>query len=85
MSVSPLGGSKSLGATQKRSGLGKQEIVAELSAAALCCIVGKTSTYPGNSYRYISRYAEEANLTPIQGCLRVIKDVYSEVYAGRVS
>jgi len=53
----------------------KQEIVAELSAAALCAIVGKTSRTLGNSYQYISRYAEEANLTPVQACLKVIKDV----------
>jgi len=53
----------------------KQEIVAELSAAALCSIVGKTSRTLGNSYQYISRYAEEANLTPVQACLKVIKDV----------
>lgn len=53
----------------------KQEIVAELSAAVLCAIVGKTSRSLGNSYRYISGYAEKADLTPVQACLRVIKDV----------
>lgn len=53
----------------------KQEIVAELSAAALCKIVGKTSETLGNSFRYISGYAEKADLTPVQACLKVIKDV----------
>lgn len=54
----------------------KQEIVAELSAAVLCHLFGKTpSKCLGNNYQYISRYAEEAGLTPIQGCYRVIKDV----------
>lgn len=53
----------------------RQEIVAELSAAALCKILGKTSETLGNSYRYISGYAEKADLTPVQACLRVIKDV----------
>jgi hypothetical protein len=55
----------------------KQEIVAELSAAVLCHLVGKTSRFLGNHYRYIETYAKEANLTPIQGCLRVMKDVES--------
>lgn len=54
----------------------KQEIVAELSAAVLCHLVGKApSKCLGNSYKYISRYAEEAGLTPVQGCYRAIKDV----------
>ncbi len=53
----------------------KQEIVAELSAAALCKMVGKTSETLGNSYRYISGYAEKAGLTPVQACFKVIKDV----------
>jgi antirestriction protein ArdC len=52
----------------------KQEIVAELTAATLCKIVGKTSKYLGNSYRYIEGYAKSANLTPWQGCLKVISD-----------
>lgn len=53
----------------------KQEIVAELSAATLCKIVGKTSKLLGNQYQYIERYAREANLTPWQGCMRVMGDV----------
>lgn len=52
-----------------------QEIVAELSAATLCKIVGKTSKYLGNHYQYIERYAKEASLTPWQGCMRVMSDV----------
>ena len=55
----------------------KQEIVAELSAAVICQLVGKTSKYLGNSYQYIANYAKEAELTPIQGCLRVMKDAES--------
>jgi hypothetical protein len=53
----------------------KQEIVAELSAATLCKIVGKTSKFLGNSYQYIEKYAAQANLTPWQGCMKVISDV----------
>jgi hypothetical protein len=53
----------------------RQEIVAELSAAVLCKIVGKTSKFLGNSYRYIERYASQANLTPWQGCIRVMGEV----------
>ncbi len=52
-----------------------QEIVAELSAAVLCKIVGKTSRYLGNQYQYIEKYAKEANLTPWQGCIRVMGEV----------
>jgi antirestriction protein ArdC len=52
-----------------------QEIVAELSAAILCKIVGKTSKFLGNSYQYIQKYASQANLTPWQGCMRVMSEV----------
>jgi hypothetical protein len=54
-----------------------KEIVAELSAAALCRIVGKTSKHLGNSYRYIKHYAKEGNLSPIKACLKVLRDVES--------
>jgi hypothetical protein len=37
-------------------------------------IVGKNSRHLGNSHRYIERYAERANLTPWQACLKVISD-----------
>ena len=53
----------------------KQEIVAELSAAVLCKIIGKTSKHLGNSYRYIEHYAQKADLSPIQGCLQVMRDI----------
>jgi len=52
----------------------EQEIVAELAAAALCRIVGKTSKHLGDSYRYIGKYAKQANLAPWQGCVKVISD-----------
>jgi len=52
----------------------KQEIVAELAAVTLCKLIGKTSNHLGNSYRYISEYAGSANLTPWQGCMRVMSD-----------
>ena len=53
----------------------RQEIVAELSAAVLCRIVGKTTKFLGNSYQYIEKYATRANLTPWQGCIRVMSEV----------
>ena len=53
----------------------RQEIVAELAAASLCKIVGKTSKFLGNSYQYIEKYATQANLTPWQGCIRVMGEV----------
>jgi antirestriction protein ArdC len=52
----------------------KQEIVAELSAAALCRIVGLEKETTGNSYRYIERYAKEAGLNPVMACLKVINE-----------
>jgi antirestriction protein ArdC len=52
----------------------KQEIIAELVAATLCKMVGKTSKYLGNSYQYIEGYAKDANLTPWQGCMKVMSD-----------
>ena len=50
-----------------------QEIVAELSAQALCILVGKQAkdTF-GNSHRYIERYAEKAKLSPHSACLKVM-------------
>jgi len=54
-----------------------KEIVAELSAAALCEIVGKSSKHIGNSYRYIKKYAKDAGLTPTKACLKVIAEVNS--------
>lgn len=53
-----------------------QEIVAELSAEALCRIAGKAGKDSlGNSYRYIERYAAKLKLTPYNACLRVLRDV----------
>lgn len=52
-----------------------QEIVAELSARALCHLVGKRARdTSGNSYRYIESYAEKMNLTTYAACLRVLSD-----------
>lgn len=51
-----------------------QEIVAELSAQALCRLVGKTSDTMGNSFRYIKGYAERLNLTPHAACMRVMAE-----------
>ncbi len=53
----------------------KQEIVAELVAAVLCKIVGKTSKFLGTSYQYIEKYARHAHLTPLQGCMSVVSEV----------
>jgi antirestriction protein ArdC len=52
-----------------------QEVVAELSAQALCRMVGKQARdNTGNSYRYISSYAEKLKLSPQAACLKVISD-----------
>ncbi|MBX7046543.1 MAG: ArdC family protein [Ignavibacteria bacterium] len=53
-----------------------QEIIAELSAQALCQIVGKDGhKHFTNSYRYIESYAEKLNITPHTAVLRVLSDV----------
>jgi len=52
-----------------------QEIVAELSAMALCRMVGKKPLdTTGNSYRYIERYARGLNMSPYAACLKVLSD-----------
>ena len=50
-----------------------QEVVAELSAQALCRLVGKNlSDTTGNSFKYIERYAEKLKLSPYSACLKVL-------------
>ena len=50
-----------------------QEIVAELSAQALCRLTGKEADGSfGNSYRYIEGYAEKMKMTPHAACLKVL-------------
>lgn len=52
-----------------------QEIVAELSAQALCRLVGRQADDTlGNSYRYIERYAEKLNMTAHGACLKVLSE-----------
>ena len=52
-----------------------QEIVAELSAEALCRIVGKApGDTLGNTYRYINGYAKKLKLTPHSACLKVLRE-----------
>ena len=52
-----------------------QEIVAELSAQALCRLVGKNlADTTGNSFQYIERYAAKVNLTPYSACMKVLGD-----------
>ena len=52
-----------------------QEIVAELSAAALCKLAGKQQkdTF-GNSYRYIEKYAEKIKMSSYHACLKVMSE-----------
>lgn len=53
----------------------EEEVVAELAAVVLCQIVGKTTTHLGNNYRYIQRYADEAKISPVSACMRVLGEV----------
>ncbi|RPI19216.1 MAG: antirestriction protein [Ignavibacteriae bacterium] len=53
-----------------------QEIIAEISAQALCRIVGKDGRkHFGNSYRYIESYAKELSISPYSAILQVISQV----------
>jgi len=53
-----------------------QEIVAELSAQALCRIVGKDGNkHLGKSYQYIESYAKELKFSPHTAVLHVLSDV----------
>ena len=53
-----------------------QEVVAELASHSLCRLVGKTGDkHLGNSFRYISRYAEKINLSPLSACSKVLNEV----------
>lgn len=50
-----------------------QEIVAELSAQALCRLVGKRIVdTTGNSFQYIEHYAEKIKISPYAACLKVL-------------
>ena len=52
-----------------------QEIVAELSAAALCKLVGKQGNdLLGNSYKYIEKYSEKVEMRPYKACLKVMAE-----------
>jgi len=54
----------------------KREIVAELSAAVLCRLVGKSDRdTAGNSFQYIESYAARANKDTLKGIAAVIADV----------
>jgi hypothetical protein len=52
-----------------------QEITAELSAQALCRIVGKqVADFTGNSFKYIQGYAEKLKMSPYTACLKVMSE-----------
>ena len=52
-----------------------QEIAAELSAQALCRMVGKQGNKTmGNSYQYIEHYAKKISLSPYNACLKVLSE-----------
>ena len=52
-----------------------QEIVAELSAQALCRMVGKQERdTTGNSHEYIDNYAKEIGMSAANACLKVLRE-----------
>ena len=52
-----------------------QEIIAELSAQALCRMVGKKfADTTGNSYKYIEGYSEKIKMNPYTACLKVMSE-----------
>jgi len=53
-----------------------QEVVAELASHCLCRLVGKSGEkHLGNGFKYISRYAEKINLSPLSACTKVLNEV----------
>jgi antirestriction protein ArdC len=53
----------------------KQEIVAELSAAVLCHLVGKQPVNLGQHYHYIEDYAQKAKRDVVRACTEVFGDI----------
>ncbi len=53
----------------------KQEIVAELSAAVLCHLVGVRPVNLGQHYRYIEGYARKAGRDAVRACTEVFADI----------
>lgn len=52
-----------------------QEIIAELSAQALCRLVGKSPRDTiGNTYRYIGSYAKKINMSAYAACVKVLQE-----------
>jgi len=67
---------KTRGDTMKGGQNWKQEIVAELSAAVLCRLAGRSDKdTSGNSYRYIESNAQKAGKDALKGIASVIGDV----------
>ncbi len=57
-----------------------QEIVAELTAQALCKLVGKDAKDTlGNTYKYIEGYAEKADMSPYSACMKVTRETEQEI------
>lgn len=53
-----------------------QEIIAELSAQALCRLIGKSAQDTiGNTYRYIESYAKKIRMSAYSACLRVLQEI----------
>jgi antirestriction protein ArdC len=48
-----------------------KEVIAELSAAALMYMLGKEPPL-GNNFQYIKGHAEEANLSPVKACMKIL-------------
>lgn len=53
----------------------RQEVIAELAASALCCLVGKRPVNLGQHFQYIKKYALENSIDPVKACYEVIGTV----------
>ena len=63
-------------ATLKKGYTPNKEIVAELSAQVLCCLVGKSGdSFFGNTYEYVEREAKALKLTPYQAMIGLLHEV----------
>ncbi|MDD5673082.1 MAG: hypothetical protein PHC61_02875 [Chitinivibrionales bacterium] len=49
----------------------EKEIIAELSASALLYMMGKEG-HIGNHFAYITRYAEQAHLSTVKACMKIL-------------
>ncbi|MDD5673283.1 MAG: hypothetical protein PHC61_03915, partial [Chitinivibrionales bacterium] len=56
----------------------EKEIIAELSASALLYMMGKEG-HTGNHFAYITRYAEQAHLSTVKACMKILNKCFAVI------